>query len=119
MRLNWKCMRTILEAIESAPPRYAVRPEALTVLDCDVANYHLHILAQAGFITGKTHVMNDGSTYTVATGLTFDGHELLGRLRSPEVWKRVGEMAIERGIELTLDTARALAPQIVKSLIGS
>lgn len=102
MKLNCECIRDVLLALErfdflaensfgeidtemmaidelaEALPRYTA-PELL---------YTLLRLEEGGYITASKKYADDALQYFCVTGITFDGHELLERLRPETVWAK-------------------------------
>jgi DNA-binding PadR family transcriptional regulator len=50
--------------------------------------YHLNMLIEAGYITGKI-----GMDAPVISKLTWQGHELLDDIRDPDIWDKTKEKA--------------------------
>jgi hypothetical protein len=114
MKRDWDCCRAILLALEELGDRSS-RLMASQVPNYaeEVAAYHMQILAEAGLIEA---VCRPGLPH-MASRMTWEGHELLDKLRSASVWNKVKTEARDRGLSLTLDIVKALATKVAMSLI--
>jgi hypothetical protein len=86
--------------------------------DRDTAVQHFDLLVTAGFIAAP---QNQGATAFLFTGLTWEGHEFIDSIRSPEVWskttaalKGVGGV----GLELMLQVAKAEGKRLLSEKLG-
>lgn len=117
MKRNWDCVRAILHELEEQPlPSCALQARAIEGWDEQVVAEHMRLLAEHGLIEAAVKQLGDGRLFAVAHRLTWDGHELLGKLDSKPLWNAVRKVASERGLELTLEMIVLLAAKIAKDL---
>ena len=50
--------------------------------------------------------------------MTWEGHELLDKIRSHTLWNKIKAGARERAIPLSFDAVKLLGTEAIKSLIG-
>ncbi|MDC5139390.1 DUF2513 domain-containing protein, partial [Acinetobacter baumannii] len=104
MKRNWDTIRAVLIAIEDDNyDEYLEESE-----NQDVILKNTALLIQAGFIDGKVLDSLDMSADVVVNDLTWQGHELLDTVRSKPVWDKIKSTALDKGLELTFDTVRAI-----------
>lgn len=84
--------------------------EGFTIEQVD---YHLHLIDQAGFIVGSGSKPRMGINFK---SLSWDGHDFLDAIRSPEVWRKTKKGALEVG-GLTFDLVKDLAKGFIKKQI--
>ena len=53
-----------------------------------------------------------------AVSMTWEGHELLDKIRSHTLWNKIKAGARERAIPLSFDAVKLLGTEAIKSLIG-
>ncbi len=75
--------------------------------------YHLHLIDEAGLIIGSGSRPRMGINFK---SLTWDGHDFLDSIRSPEVWRQTKSGALEVG-GLTFDLVKDLAKGYIKKQI--
>ncbi|MDC4272652.1 DUF2513 domain-containing protein, partial [Acinetobacter baumannii] len=61
----------------------------------------------------------DMSADVVVNDLTWQGHELLDTVRSKPVWDKIKSTALDKGLELTFDTVRAIGAKVIELMIGN
>ena len=84
----------------------------------DDAIRHFDLLMEAGFIANPGA---QGMTQFVTTGMTWQGHELLDSIRSPEVWSRTKAAAKSAGgvgLDLLLAVAKAEGKRLLTEKLG-
>lgn len=111
MKRDWDVIREVLTEIETAPSSertnltYGVGPEYPT--EGASKGEHALLLWKAGFISA-IDITTYGGHAILSPELTSQGHELLDTIRSKAVWERIKTTAHEKGIELTVDSVKAL-----------
>ena len=111
MKRDWDVIREVLTEIETAPSSertnltYGVGPEYPT--EGASKGEHALLLWKAGFISA-IDITTYGGHAILSPELTWQGHELLDTVRSKAVWERIKTTAHEKGIELTVDSVKAL-----------
>jgi hypothetical protein len=81
-----------------------------------LVDQHLRLLTEAGFINGKP-----AADAVMLEGLTWEGHEFLDTVRSPEIWRRTKEAAGKVGgvsISILAEIAKATAKMVIKEHLG-
>jgi len=115
MKRDWDVIRTVLIAIED--DNY---DEYLEESENDGAIIkNTVLLIQAGFIEGKVLTSLDENADVYVNDLTWQGHELLDTIRSKPVWEKIKSTALDKGLELTFDTVKALGAKVIELIIGS
>jgi DNA-binding transcriptional ArsR family regulator len=119
-------IRELLLKLESLP----LSPTAMVVLSGhepeiavdgysgDQVEYHLDLLKEAGLIESPGSQPAQGVTFR---RLSWDGHEFLDSVRSPETWRRTKEGARTIGgwsVSLLADMAKAYAKHVAKEKLG-
>lgn len=115
MKRNWDAIREVLIAIED--DNYDEYLENSENQDIIIKNTAL--LIQAGFIDGKILNSIDMNADVLVNDLTWQGHELLDTIRSKPVWDKIKSTALDKGLELTFDTVRAIGAKVIQLMIGN
>lgn len=115
MKRDWDVIRNVLIAIED--DNYDKYLEESENDEAIIKNTVL--LIHAGFIDGKVLASLDENADVYVNDLTWQGHELLDTIRSKPVWEKIKSTAVEKGIELTFDTVKALGVKVIELIIGS
>ena len=81
--------------------------------------YNIGLAIDAGFLDGKdaNSMGPDGKDFLVH-GMTYNGHEFLDHIRSDTVWDKLKTMARDKGIDLTVELVKQLAPKVVAGFLG-
>lgn len=118
MQRNWDVIRAILVRIEEEQSTDSeLYPQDFPPIDEVRAAYHLCLLHSAGLITGQP-LDGIGSPSFIATGLTWQGHELLDAMRSKTVWHKVKETARQKGIELSFEAVKMLGKHALDAMLS-
>ena len=118
MKLNWDTVRRILLAVEALPDENSmIKSHKITGIDPVDAAYHMRLMRDAGLITGERIDSFGLPTWCYATGLTWDGHEFLGRIRSDTAWNRIKTAAREKDIPLGFDSIATLARWLIEQAL--
>lgn len=82
--------------------------------------YHCAILYDAGLVSDyKGHYAGDG-LYDFGVGrLTWEGHELLDKIKSDTVWNKTKDTIRKKGIPFVLDAVKEIATAITTAMIQS
>src|SRR5690349_12605780 len=104
MKRDWDCIRAILIALdEKGDTASALRPSEVDGFDQDAVSYNMRLLIDARLIKGDCIQPRSGSVLCVAFEMTWDGHELLDKMRSSTLWNKIKSAARERAIPLSFD----------------
>jgi Hypothetical protein (DUF2513) len=94
----------------------------LPTLDSQDFFYHVYLLKQAGLIEGDVGESKSGSSDRFNSGrvraLTFEGHEFSDKIRPESAWEKIKRVAKEKGVELTLDSIKAIAAYVLGVSFG-
>jgi hypothetical protein len=119
---DWDLIRTLLlevEAIDSTrgyiDSRHFAREHSVSE---SVAFHQFEILRERGLIEGNELTSMDGSSIT-ARSLTWEGHELLDKMREPKLWGRIKDEATTRGIGLSFESLGALFTKLVSIAVSN
>lgn len=117
MKRNWDTVRRILLAVEQLPDENSqINSHEITGIDPVEAAYHMRLMRDAGLITGGCREAL-GPSWCYATGLTWDGHEFLDRIRSDTAWNRIKTAAREKSMDMSFDTIMALARWLMEQAL--
>ena len=129
MERNLDVIRNLLLQIEASGWGFIETDEICKKIDIEreVADYHLKLLYQAGFIEaaivrgkeGLAHSKKiqrdeDYIVFVKPWSLTWEGHEYLDTMRDPEIWKKTKESVKEVG-SFSLDTLKSVAKGLIKT----
>lgn len=112
MKRNWDVIRKILLKVESLPDEYSVILASDFEIDQETVAYHMRILIQAGLIEGECNAAFSPAQCHI-TGLTWDGHEFLDRIKRENVWNKVKETARAKSIDLSFDIIKTIASSLL------
>ena len=90
----------------------------MTGADPAVAAYQIHLMVEAGLVHGHSR-LEDSIPLAFATRLTWEGHELLDKIKSEGVWNKIKSAAKEKGIELSFDAVKMLGKAALGAVLGS
>jgi hypothetical protein len=118
MKRSWDVIRNLLIKIEEQPgPRFELYPKDFSPIDEECAAYHMLLLHKAGMIEGIPRDMMGAPLSFIATGMTWEGHELLDSIKSNNLWLKVREMARQKGLELSFDAIKLLTRVALEALV--
>lgn len=76
--------------------------------------YNCELLYQKGYLKGYTpYVRNHFSVGQ----LTWEGQEFLDKIREDTVWNKIKEAITQKGVSLTFEVIKSVAPSVVSSMI--
>ena len=82
--------------------------------DMKTIAYHCALLHDAGLIYDyKAQYAGDGLCFFGVGRLTWEGHELLDKIKSDTVWNKTKETIKSKGIPLVLDAVKEISSAIV------
>lgn len=117
MKRNWDLIRSILLKLESqAEARGSLSPDGFTGFDSEAVSYHFKLLQSAGLIEAIDYSsLNELSL--VARSLTWQGHELLDKIRNDTVWNSLKTTIKSKSLDLSLDTIKQVAQTIISQML--
>lgn len=119
MKRNWDTIRKIMLAVEAMPDEGSTLASAdVTGIDSEAVFYHMRLLIESSLAVGNCPEMLSGPSHGWLTRLTWDGHELLDNIRRDTVWNKIKETARIKGVDLGMDTVKAIAAIVAGKLIS-
>lgn len=118
MKRDMELCRKILFAIEEKyieSPIYGLAVEGYT--KAQVA-YHCNILHDAGLISDyDAHFVGDRLFDFAVGSLTWEGHELLDKIRQDTVWNKTKDAITQKGLPMALDVVKEISQAVIASLV--
>ena len=118
MQRDWDVIRKILLKVEALPTESSklhsgdLVPEGI---DAESAVYHMRMLIESGLIVGECNT-GEFTVYCYSRRLTWEGHEILDKIKRDATWNKIKETAREKGLDLTIDVVKAAAKSLVSQL---
>jgi len=120
MKRDWDIVRSVLEEIEGLGEQQFQGTQYLYGQTTPTAESdrvrHLLLLHDAGFVRG-TEIQSLGDIGIMSPELTWEGHELLGTIRSRTVWARVKTIAATKGLELSFEAVKAIGKVALQQVL--
>lgn len=119
MKRDWDLIRKILISVEALPDfNSTLRPEDLEGFQKDDVSYHIRMMQQAGFLQAIcTDYMSEG-TYCIAQQLTWEGQELLSKIRDQSAWNKVKGAIRSKGFDLSYEALKAVLGAGIAQALG-
>lgn len=109
MKRDWELIRQILLELEGKRDSSWLSPGSIEGYSTEEVSYHFEILKEAGFIKADYK----GGLYW-AVELTWQGHELLEKIRDRKLWNRIVETVKNRGFSLSFEAIKTVASELIK-----
>lgn len=88
--------------------------------DMKTVGYHCAILHDAGLISNYNSQYASNELYFFSVGrLTWDGHELLDKIKSDTVWNKTKDTITKKGIPFVLDAVKEIATAVTAAMVQS
>ena len=114
MKRDMNLIRLQLMRVEGAQPV----PEFDQFTE-DQRIYHMALCIEAGFVIGVIRTDQDGFLNgTVATRLTWTGHEFLDAARNETVWNKAKDQIKKSGVEVTISIMQELLKKSLREALG-
>jgi hypothetical protein len=120
MQRDMELIRKILFAIEEKYVDVWLDGSEIPIdgYDTKTVAYHCAILHDAGLISEYKGQYAGNELYFWGVGrLTWDGHELLDKIKSDTVWNKTKTTIKEKGIPFVLDAVKEIATAITTAMI--
>lgn len=120
MQRDMELIRKILFAIEEKCVDTWLSSDKIQIdgYDMKTIAYHCAILHDAGLIYDyKGHYSSNELQFFGVGRLTWDGHELLDKIKSDTVWNKTKSTIKDKGIPFVLDAVKEIATAITTSMI--
>ena len=114
MKRDWDIIKSLLSEIEGLSDaerrkkRYGYRLEDEENDDKARAK-HVEMLYKASYVEGVDFTAGEYVFEIMHPNLTWEAHDLLDTMRSNKLWDKVKSLALDKGVELTVDVIKALA----------
>ena len=119
MKRNWDTIRKLMLKLEEMPDEGSVLESCdIAGTDNEAAFYHMRLLIESGLAVGSCPEMLSGRSHGWLTRLTWDGHELLDKIRRDTVWNKIKETARVKGVDLGIDAVKAIAGGLMSQVLG-
>lgn len=120
MKRDWNLVRQILLKLEDKPDTTGViHPNQFSGWDEETVSEHIRLLNEAGLIEAQCNRHHHNlPTFCLARNLTWAGHEFLDAVRSDRAWHRIGQVAKEKGLELSFDTIKQIASALLAGIFA-
>lgn len=121
MKRDMELIRKILFAIEeNYVDTWLSNSEILIEgYNMETIAYHCAILHDAGFVSDYKGHYAEGLVAFGVGRLTWDGHELLDKIKNETVWKKTKDTITKKGIPFVLDAVKEIATAITSAMIKS
>jgi hypothetical protein len=117
MKRDWELVRTILIKLEELPPLGQLDAATVAGYEDGLVAAHMQMMNERGLINGINVETSSAIDY-IGLGLTWEGADLLDKIRADTVWGKVKQQARDKGVGLSLDVVKALAKLAIENLLG-
>ena len=120
MTRDMELIRKILFAIEDKYVDVALYDIKIAGYEAKAIAYHCAILHEAGLLSDYKGQYAGGELYSFGVGrLTWEGHELLDKIKSDTVWNRTKETIKTKGLPFAVEIVKEIATAITTGLVQS
>jgi hypothetical protein len=122
MRRDMELIRKILFVIEDKYVDTWLGNNEIPIegFDMKTIGYHCALLHDAGLIADYKGQYGDNELQFFGVGrLTWDGHELLDKIKSDTIWNKTKDTIKKKGIPFVLDAVKEIATAITTGMIQS
>lgn len=120
MKRDMELIRTILFTIEDKYVDTWLSSSEIPIdgYDMKTIGYHCAILHEAGLLYDYKGQYGDGELLQFGVSrLTWDGHELLDKIKSDTVWNKTKDIIKAKGIAFVLNAVKEIATAVTTSMI--
>lgn len=118
MKRNWDVIRKIMIKLEEIPTESGqLDSDAIQGVDNEAAFYHMRMMIEAGLAVGSCPEML-GRCQGDLLRLTWDGHELLDKIRRDSVWNKIKETARSKSVDLSIDVVKSVAKSLIEGMLS-
>ena len=125
MKRDWKVIKELLKELEPLHQYNGLTLQVYHSGEHKSSETAIHkmdmaiLLMQKNYITGmKSKTVGFGGFAEITNmNLTFEGHDLLDILEDKTLWKKIKNIAKDRGIEITFSTLPPLISKAISSLL--
>lgn len=117
MQRNWDLIRKILLKLEEkADPRSLLQDDEISGYDRITVSYHFKLLNKAELIEATSVSTPEKYQYS-AISLTWQGHELLDKIRNDSVWNKVKSTVQSKSLDLSFDVIKQVATATISAML--
>lgn len=118
MKRDWDVIRKVLLAVEESPRARVLFKDLQNVVDSEEQDlqYQLRLMEEAGLLDHMT--VGEWHNLDLGWRLTWEGHELIDKIRNDTVWKDTKDVFKEKGVGLTFDLLGQVAGGFLKSMLS-
>lgn len=118
MKRNWDVIRKIMIRLEEIPDECShLDSDAIDGVDNETAFYHMRLMIEAGIAVGGCPE-TFGRCHGHLLRLTWEGHELLDKIRRDTVWNKIKETARTKSIDLSVDVVKTVAKSVIHGVLS-
>ena len=118
MKRNWDVIRKIMVKLEDLPTESSqLDSDAIVGVDNETVFYHMRMMIEAGLAIGGCPEML-GACHGYLLRLSWEGHELLDKIRRESVWNKVKDIAKTKSIDLSIDVVKSVAKSVIADLLA-
>lgn len=118
MRRSWDVIRKIMIKLEEIPNECGeLESDSVPGVDNDTAFYHMRLMIEAGLAVGGCPE-TFGRSHGHLLRLTWDGHELIDKIRRDSVWNAIKETAKNKSIDLSVDVVKTIAKTVIQGVLS-
>lgn len=115
MKRDWECIRAILVALEEKEGALTPLPaDQVPGFNSETASYHMKMMIEAGLIEGDCK--RGRVLHCIAICMTWQGHELLDKIKSEKIWSRVKAAALQQAVPLSGHLVTLLSTKALEAL---
>ena len=119
MRRDLDLVRRILRSVADAPGPVEIGALTTATEGRAKVGEHVRIMTEAGLVKASFFAAdNDPYGRVTISRLTWAGQDYLAAVRPDDVWEAVKAEGLRAGVELTLDTVKALASKAIARKLG-
>ena len=79
---------------------------------------HLEIMEEASFVSTGKHNTAAGRILHPYSRLTWNGYEFLDKIRNDNLWKKIKDNIISKGLSLSFDAISSTATHYMQKMLG-
>jgi Hypothetical protein (DUF2513) len=117
MKRDWDLVRRIMVDLESLPADGELDASDVAGYEQPVVAYHMEMMKEANLLKGISTSTFAGPDF-IAQSLTWDGHELLSKIRQDTAWEKIKAHLSEKGLDVTVDGIKAAAKWWIAHKLG-
>lgn len=118
MKRDMDLIRKILLKVESTVGNTIVYNPEIEGYSYEQVTYHCSILYEGGYISKYGKLEGSGEIEEFGVGrLTWEGHDLLDKIRSDTVWNKTKETIINQGLPMVVDVVKDISTSVISAMV--